>query len=68
MGVEPSIREPLLSVEAVAVWLGVSRPTVYKLYNDGALSAVRVGTRLRFDPVQVRAYLSRDGDGDGASA
>ena len=48
---------PLLSVNAVAKVLGISRPTVYALIRRGDLVPIRVGERLRFEPADVRAYL-----------
>ena len=50
---------PLLSVNAVATLLGISRPTVYALIRRGHLVPIRVGERLRFEPADVRAYLER---------
>jgi excisionase family DNA binding protein len=62
--VDRTAQEPLLSIKAVASWLGVSRPTIYRLVDAGALHPVRVGERLRFYPADVRAYLDRGGDGE----
>jgi excisionase family DNA binding protein len=51
----------LLSVNETAEFLGVDRSTVYRLEREGALRSVRVGTRRRFRPEDLRAYLERDG-------
>lgn len=50
------------SVNEVAVFLGISRGTVYKLVRDGQLRAVRVGERLRFRDIDLERYLERDAE------
>lgn len=50
----------LLSVNEVAYFLGVSRDSVYRLVRKGVLPYVRVGDRLRFRPVEIDAYLTRE--------
>ena len=52
--------EPLLTVDETAEFLRVDRSTVYRLENEGELRSVRVGTRRRFRPEDLRAYLERD--------
>jgi predicted DNA-binding transcriptional regulator AlpA len=48
----------------VAYFLGVSYSTVRNLVNAGALPALpRIGTRLTFDPKQVRALRERGWSG-----
>ena len=49
--------ESLLTVKEVAQMLRLSQQTVYKLVNEGAIPAIRVGTQWRFDPAEVRAQL-----------
>jgi len=49
---------PLLRVNEVAEVLAISRRSVYLLVGSGDLPAFRVGTRLRFRPEDVAAYLS----------
>jgi excisionase family DNA binding protein len=51
--------EPLLTVDQTATYLGISRRQVYLLLDAGQIPAVRVGTRLRFVPSELRAYLER---------
>jgi excisionase family DNA binding protein len=54
----PSERtERLLTVADAAEFLAISRRQVYVLLERGELPAVRVGTRLRLIPADVRAYL-----------
>jgi excisionase family DNA binding protein len=54
----PSDRtERLLTVADTADFLAISRRQVYVLLERGELPAVRVGTRLRLIPADVRAYL-----------
>jgi excisionase family DNA binding protein len=54
---------PLLSINAVAELLGVSRASVYTLIHRGELIPIRVGERVRFDPADVRAYLDQHREG-----
>lgn len=51
---------PLLSINAVAQLLGISRATVYALMRRGELTPIRVGERAWFDPADVRAYINRN--------
>jgi excisionase family DNA binding protein len=50
----------LLTVDAAAAQLVVSRRTIYRLVASGDLPAVRVGERLRFRPDELDRYLERD--------
>ena len=50
---------PLLTVNDFARQLAISRDSVYRLINSGALTTVRVGERLRFRPEQIEEYLER---------
>lgn len=52
--------EPLLTVSEAASFLSVSRRQVYLLIERGELPTVRVGTRIRLIPEEMRAYLERD--------
>lgn len=49
--------EPLLTAEDVAKLLSVSESLVYQLRRTGKLRAIRIGTLLRFRPVDVREYI-----------
>jgi excisionase family DNA binding protein len=51
---------PLLSINSVAAYLGISRAMVYNLISKGDLVPIRVGERVRFDPADVRDYLERN--------
>jgi excisionase family DNA binding protein len=51
--------ERLLTVADVAEFLAISRRQVYVLLERGELPAVRVGTRLRLIPADLRAYLEQ---------
>jgi excisionase family DNA binding protein len=48
---------PLLSVEAAARYLGVSRWTIYRLIDSGELKAHKVGTRYKIRPADIDRYL-----------
>jgi excisionase family DNA binding protein len=52
--------DPLLSVNEVATYLGVTRRTVYRFVQDGNLRPVRVGERLRFRTEEVERYLAEN--------
>jgi excisionase family DNA binding protein len=56
---EPSTLEPLLSVSAASTYLAVSVRTLYRLIAAGEIHPVRVGTRLRIEREDLRAYLER---------
>ena len=51
---------PLLTINATCAVLDISRPTLYRLMKAGQLRSVRVGTRPRFRPEDIEAYLKRD--------
>jgi excisionase family DNA binding protein len=48
-----------MRVAAAAAYLAVSRRQIYLLVERGELPAVRVGTRVRFIPAELRDYLER---------
>lgn len=48
---------PLLTVDAAAEALAVSRKQVYILISAGDLPATRVGQRIRIRQDELRAYL-----------
>ncbi len=50
-------REFPVTAEQLASMLGVSRSTVTRLVQRGAIRATRVGGLLRFDPAEVIRYL-----------
>lgn len=54
----PQSSEPLLDIQQVAAWLGVSVKTVYCMRaRDDAPPAIQVGRRLRWDRSDVLAWL-----------
>jgi putative molybdopterin biosynthesis protein len=50
---------PLLSPTEAAELANVSRKTVYREIDRGALPALHVGRQLRIDPADFRQYLDR---------
>jgi excisionase family DNA binding protein len=50
---------PLMTVEQVARYLGVSRWTIGRMLDDGELRAHMVGARRKIRPADVDAYLDR---------
>lgn len=50
--------ERLLTVGEVASWLGMSTPWVYKEVEKGSLPFLRLGQAIRFDPGEIKAYLT----------
>jgi len=49
--------EPLLTRRELAAFLRVSTRLIDRLCRDGRLRFHRVGSRKRFDPADIRAYL-----------
>ncbi len=54
-----AISEPLLTGGETAKLLRVSEMTIYNLNKRGELPCVRIGRAVRYDPVDLRAYLER---------
>jgi excisionase family DNA binding protein len=52
-----------MTVADAAAFLAISRRQVYLLVERGELPNVRVGSRLRFVPDEIWAYLERHRDG-----
>lgn len=52
-------RDLTMTTQQVADYLGVSRPTVVKLIDDGQLPAERIGSRRRVKLADVDAYRAR---------
>lgn len=55
----PPVPAPIWRTSHVAVFLGVCEKTVSRLVASGELSAFKFRNSLRFDPVEVRAWLAR---------
>jgi excisionase family DNA binding protein len=51
---------PVLSVNEAAHVLGIQRAMLYRLLRAGELQAVRVGSRKKFRPEDLDAYLERN--------
>jgi excisionase family DNA binding protein len=49
--------ERLLSSNEVASLLNIHQETVYRYKNSGVLKHIRVGRAIKFDPLDVLAYL-----------
>lgn len=52
-----------MTVADAAAFLAVSRRQVYLLVERGDLPTIRVGSRLRFVPNEIWAYLERHRQG-----
>jgi excisionase family DNA binding protein len=49
--------EPLLSVKELAVYLGISESSIYRLLRAGDLAGVKVGGRTLFERREVREFI-----------
>jgi len=56
---KPDASRRLMTVDEVAEFLAVSRSTVDKLVKIQQLNPSRIGTRLRFRPADIDAYIER---------
>jgi excisionase family DNA binding protein len=57
----PEDTHRLLTPAEVAELANVSRKTVYREIDRGALPALHVGRQLRIDPTALNGYLGRGG-------
>jgi excisionase family DNA binding protein len=57
--------EPLWTVADVRAFLRIGRNTVYDLATRGELPSIRIGSRVRFDPAKVRAWLDSQAGAGG---
>jgi excisionase family DNA binding protein len=55
-----TLATPLLTPAEAARLLGVSRSTMYRLVERGAVPVLRVGGQLRFEPEQLAAAFRTD--------
>jgi excisionase family DNA binding protein len=55
--------EPLLGVNEVARWLGISRTSVYDRVRAGAIPHVRIGHSIRFSRPHLERWILGGGDG-----
>jgi len=61
-------QEPLWTVKEVAKYLRMSSSWVYKMAEAGLLPVRRIGSSLRFDPEEIRAYARGEWEPKRASA
>jgi excisionase family DNA binding protein len=54
----PEALEPLLTIAEAARVLAVTPRTIYRLVERGGLTPTRAGSRLRFEPVELRRYVA----------
>lgn len=54
--------EPLLTVQQVAVWLGLTEKALRMLVSRKAIPVRRVGRQLRFDRAEVDAWTKSSRD------
>jgi len=57
MSVNPEAHEPLLDLTAVAKRLGVNDRHVRRLVAERRIPFLKWGRLLRFDPVEIEAWL-----------
>ena len=51
---------PLIGPADLAAWFGVSRDHIYRMRDRGELpQAIRLGHLIRWDPIEVEAWLKR---------
>ena len=53
------LANPLLSLDEAAKFLGISRPTLYRLLNQGDLTGLKAGRQWRFSKFDLMRYLKR---------
>ncbi len=56
---EPAPTEEFLSLEQAVRFLGISRPTIYRMLAAGDLNGLRVGRQWRFNRADLMAYMAR---------
>ena len=49
--------ERLLTVKELADYLHIKPLTIYRMLNDGRLTAVRIGKSVRFRPKDIETFL-----------
>jgi excisionase family DNA binding protein len=55
---EQTIEPLLLTVRQAAKVLSISERTLFTLTQDGQIPAVRFGRSVRYDPVDLRAWIN----------
>ncbi|MCA9469506.1 MAG: helix-turn-helix domain-containing protein [Nitrospira sp.] len=49
----------LLDIETVASWLGISPHTLYKMVSQRRIPYVKVGSRVKFDPLKLEDWIKQ---------
>ena len=57
--------EPLLGYEEVAELLTITPRSVFNLRRSGQLRALKIGKLVKFDPVDVRAFIEASKNANG---
>ncbi len=50
--------EPLLSIEQVSEFLGISQSGIFRLLRSEELACVKVGGRTLIEPAEVRKFIA----------
>ena len=51
--------EQLWNVRQAAAFLNIGRNAVYEMADGGELPSIRIGSRIRFIPADLRAWVER---------
>jgi excisionase family DNA binding protein len=57
--IRAELGNPLLSLDEAAKFLGISRPTLYRLLSQGDLTGLKAGRQWRFRKADLNRYLKR---------
>jgi excisionase family DNA binding protein len=60
--------ERLWKARDVAGFLGIGRNAVYEMADRGELPSVRIGSRVRFVPEEIRAWVAQQRSGTATPA
>lgn len=58
--------DDIMTIDALAEYLKISRSTLYKLVQDGKLPGQKVGKRWRFHREAIDEWLKQHPEGKGA--
>lgn len=61
----PAPPEDIMTIEALAAYLQISKSTLYKLVQDGRLPGQKVGKRWRFHKEAIDQWLKQHPDSAG---
>lgn len=62
-----SSSDDIMTIDALAEYLKISRSTLYKLVQDGKLPGQKVGKRWRFHKEAIDEWLKQHPEGKAAS-